>query len=388
LKEYWISLLKSAIKKGLVFSVCFIGHEVIGQIKEAKILLSESAKGLEHLFTIPQAYTVSHTQNPPEIDGDITDTAWSKAAWSANFADIEGAKRADPYLNTQVKMLWDDKYLYVAANLDEPHVWANLKIHDQVVFHDNDFEIFLDPDNDGHQYFEIEVNAFNTIFDLFLTKPYRNNSGALISWDAKGLKSAVKVHGTLNSASDKDRGWTVEFAIPFSAVSVGNITRVPKDGSLWRINFSRVHWDTEVIGGKYIKKKDRQGKVLPEHNWVWSSQGVINMHLPERWGYLQFTKDTGRISSGFSFPYREKQKQFLWLVYYRQQEYRNKHKRFASALTELGISDSRFQVDQIQNQLKLEATGRQFTITISDEKKGMISLNNEGLIENLSNYEH
>ena len=27
-----------------------------------------------------------------------------------------------------------------------------------------------------------------------------------------------------------------------------------------------------------------------EDNWVWSPQGEIAMHLPERWGFLQFSE--------------------------------------------------------------------------------------------------
>jgi len=51
-------------------------------------------------------------------------------------------------------MLWDDQAVYVAAELEEPHVWATLTQHDSVIFQDNDFEVFLDPDADGHNYGE------------------------------------------------------------------------------------------------------------------------------------------------------------------------------------------------------------------------------------------
>jgi hypothetical protein len=27
---------------------------------------------------------------------------------------------------------------------------------------------------------------------------------------------------------------------------------------------------------------------LAEDNWVWSPQGLINMHVPERWGWVEF----------------------------------------------------------------------------------------------------
>ena len=65
-------------------------------------------------------------------------------------------------------MLWDDDYLYIAAELEEPHVWATLTQHDAVIFHDNDFEVFLNPEGDSHLYAELELNALNTTWDLLL----------------------------------------------------------------------------------------------------------------------------------------------------------------------------------------------------------------------------
>lgn len=347
--------------------------------------LSQGIKpsGLEHLFTSPLTYTTVYTSTAPAIDGDLSDPAWAKAAWTESFTDIEGTKRPKPPLETKVKMMWDDQYLYIAAEMEEPHVWGTLKEHDEVVFYDNDFEVFIDPDNNGHQYFEVEVNALNTIFDLFLSKPYRNNSGALISWDAKGLKSAVKINGTLNDPKDKDKGWSVEMAIPFSNISMGDNTRVPREGSLWRINFSRVEWDTEVIDGKYVKKKDANGKALPEHNWVWSPQGVINMHFPERWGYLKFTKNAvSEAATRFPMPYIEKQRQYLWLAYYKQKEYQTKNKKYASTLANLGLEKT-VTIDGKSNKLTLESTAKQFTITITAANNESWCLNEEGLVRKL-----
>jgi hypothetical protein len=54
-----------------------------------------------------------------------------------------------------------------------------------------------------------------------------------------------------------------------------------------------VEWDTHAEGRRAVKLRDASGKDLPERNWVWSPQGVINMHYPERWGYLQFTRRAG-----------------------------------------------------------------------------------------------
>ena len=188
-------------------------------------------------------------------------------------------------------MVWDDQYFYVGAWLDEPHVWATLKARDSVIFYDNDFELFIDPDGDTHLYTELEINAFGTEWDLLLVKPYSEGGPALHGFDLPGLKSAVHVDGTINDPTDTDRGWGVEIAIPWAALDETTESATPPvPGDSWKINFSRVEWTTRIEGNKYVKVTDpATGKPLPEDNWVWSPQGVINMHVPSRWGVVRFT---------------------------------------------------------------------------------------------------
>jgi hypothetical protein len=336
-----------------------------------------SFKGLEHLFTTPKGYVTPFTAKAPVIDGDIQDGVWQQAPWAENFEDIEGPKKPSPVYKTGVKMLWNDSCLFVAAQLREPHVWATLRHRDAIIYYDNDFEMFIDPDNDTHQYFEVEINALNTVLDLFMTKPYRNGGGAMLAYDVTGLQSAVMVQGTLNDPSDKDSSWTLELAIPFRSLYIGNRWRAPQEGATWRVNFSRVQWDTQVHNGGYRVKTNEKGARLPEHNWVWSPQGVINMHYPERWGYLQFTRKP--INEPFSLSYEERRKQYLWLVYYRQKEYRSKNGQYASSLKRLGITEQEIGVSGKANKLAMEATSRQFTVSISDGNKVWL-LNDEGQV--------
>ncbi|MCD8742523.1 carbohydrate-binding family 9-like protein [Mucilaginibacter roseus] len=358
----------------------FIGAAIM--VTTAVPAYCQSAFGnLAHLFTTPEHYIVTHTAKAPVIDGDINDKIWDQAKWTSSFADIEGDAKPKPQYNTQLKMLWDDSNLYIAVKMDEPNLWAYLTHHDDIIFQDNDFELFVDPDNNGRNYFEIEVNQLNKIFDLFLPKAYRHGGNALISWDTPGMRSAVKLQGTLNNPKDTDKGWTVEFAIPLKSIMFGFNTGTPAEGSLWRINFSRVEWDTKVVNGKYVKLKDAQGKNLPERNWVWSAPGLISMHYPERWGYLLFTKKATYAGINFAVPYTDLQKQYLWLVYYRQQEYFKLHNVFATNLDGLGIMDTEYNVSGKTNRLSIEATKQQYTATVSDDSGSTISINEDGLFK-------
>lgn len=221
----------------------------------------------------PLTYECVKISQPIAIDGKLDDAAWKKAAWTTEFVDIQGDAQPKPKFRTRVKMLWDDHYLYIAAQLEEPDVKATLTKHDSVIFKDNDFEVFVKPLPQTESYYEFEINALNTGWDLFLPKPYSENGKPDNSWDIQGLKTAIAVQGTLNDSSDKDRGWTVEIAYPLDAFASRQTVPHPQPGTTWRINFSRVEWTP--------------GKPK-EDNWVWSPQGVINMHVPDRWGYLHF----------------------------------------------------------------------------------------------------
>ena len=235
-------------------------------------------------------YMCFRTARALAIDGSLDEMAWQTAPWSESFVDIVGVDRPPPHLRTRVKLVWDDSYLYVAAELEEPHVWAAQTDRDAVIYHDNDFEIFIDPDGDGRDYYELEINALGTVWDLFLPKPYREGGRAVNEWDIEGLRAAVAVDGTLNDPSDLDRGWTVELALPWSAFARLNAhSDPPQVGESWRVNFSRVQWRTEVVAGRYRKLTDATtGKPLPEENWAWSPQGAVDMHRPEMWGVVEF----------------------------------------------------------------------------------------------------
>ena len=289
----------------------------------------------------PRSYVCYKTTEPITIDGNLTEPSWQKARWTDLFVDIEGSRKPAPRLQTRVKLLWDDSYLYVATELEEPDVSAILTERDAVIFQDNDFEVFIDPDGDTHQYYELELNALNTVWDLLLIKPYRDGGPAVNSWDIRGLKTAVQVQGTLNQPGDKDKGWTAELAFPWSALKeYANRDSPPRAGDQWRMNFSRVEWKMEVKEGKYSKMVDpRTSKAYPEDNWVWSPQGLIDMHYPEMWGFVQFSeKSVGTGDDSFVFHPEEKAKWALRQIYYKERQYWSKHGRYTSNITALGLT--------------------------------------------------
>jgi hypothetical protein len=238
----------------------------------------------------PRTYACARALAPPHIDGVLDEPDWQAAPWTEEFGDIEGPARPAPRFRTRARMLWDDTFFYVAAEMEEPDLWATYDRRDMVIFHEHDFEVFIDPDGDTHEYYELEMNALDTVWDLLLLRPYRDGGPAVNAWDIAGLRTAVRLDGTLNDPRDRDRGWSVEIAIPWSVLAeCAHLASPPATGDQWRVNFSRVEWRIDPREAGYEKRKDpASGKPLPEDNWTWSPQGLVAMHYPEMWGRVQF----------------------------------------------------------------------------------------------------
>ena len=109
------------------------------------VAAAESGTGPDCTFSAlrPREYVAHKTASPIVPDGNLSKPVWREVPYTDDFVDI--ATATVPRLRTRAKMRWDDSFLYVAAELEEPQLWATLTEHNAVIFHDNDFEIFVDP---------------------------------------------------------------------------------------------------------------------------------------------------------------------------------------------------------------------------------------------------
>jgi hypothetical protein len=100
------------------------------------------------------------------------------------------------------------------------------------------------------------------------------------NWDYPGLQKAVHVNGTLNDASDRDEGWTVELALPWKGLEALRERRSlpPNNGDTWRMDFSRFNTYND------------QPPSNDSGGWAWSPHGVWDSHIPECFTYVQFIK--------------------------------------------------------------------------------------------------
>lgn len=220
-------------------------------------------------------YLVPRTSAPPVIDGRLDESDWSRAPLTESF--VEYADGTSAKLSTQGKFLWDDACLYIAFICEDPDVWGELENRDDHLWNGEVVEILGDPDGDGKQYFEVQVNPLGTLLDLLMDKAYFEGGKADFSWQLDSLKAGVWVDGTLNDKQDEDRGWTVEVALPFDQLAALSPTQnhPPQDGDEWRILITR--YDYERTGDKRVEIT------------AWNQTDSRGFHVPEKFGRIVFS---------------------------------------------------------------------------------------------------
>lgn len=362
--------------KNLLLAVVLLGVSSVATAQN----ITEKYK---RFLTKPYGYVIYKTPDAIKVDGKLDEAAWANAPYTESFVDISGEGFPTPRFNTRAKMLWDDDNLYIAAELEEPSVWGDLVQRDTIVYYNHDFEVFIDPDGDTHNYFEIETNAKGTIFDLFVQRPYRAKQRAFVTfeWNAPGMQLATHVNGTLNNSKDKDKGWTVEIAIPRKAMAA-EFDNYYKAGNYMRLGFSRVEWQTvSDKRGHESRKKDAEGKFLPEDNWTWGPTGMVAMHMPERWGFVYFSdKTVGQGTETFKYPEDYPIERLLWAMFYAQEEQFDKTGAYFNKTEQFKLVDSEVKVLPKGSILKTEATSNKFEIQAILPNGRIISIDEDGYL--------
>jgi hypothetical protein len=261
-------------------------------------------------------YTAYRTIEKIDIDGRLTEKCWKSAPPSPRFTDILTGKPA--LYDTRAAVLWDDENLYVGYWVEEPKVKATLTEYGSHIYENNDVEVFIAGKD---AYYEFEINALNTVYEAFFiweeaydrdgfsaAPEFKSTNPNVIpfnvvgftthprgprlgSWAFKfpGLKTAVRIDGTLNNDNDKDKGWTVELCFPWKGMEwlakADGRSLPPHDGDIWRIDFSRFN--------QYKAPPPAQDS----GGWFWSRHGIWDSHIPECFPYIHFSTKNVRDAS-------------------------------------------------------------------------------------------
>lgn len=261
-------------------------------------------------------YVAKKLTTPLLLDGKLSDPAWASAPKTGRFADMETGLPG--LLDTQSAILWDDERLHIGFWVEEPFPTAKQTERDCLVFRENDVEIFIDG---GDAYYEFELNAANTIYEVFFiwkdaytrgsrwdtpefdlltrdavtfggnfdrteenfwrgTNP-RGLRWAFLDWDLPGLETAVHVDGVLNDPTQLGKGWTAHISTPWSSLAhlANGRSLPPKDGDEWRFFI-----------GRFQKLAVGSGEV--QAAWCVSPHGVYDTHMPEKFTPVVFSHQT------------------------------------------------------------------------------------------------
>lgn len=213
-------------------------------------------------------YRCRKTRRAPALDGRIDRTVWDQAEPASLVLTHTGKP---PKQATEVRMLYDDRFLYVAFHCIDSDVWAALPHHDDPICREEVVEIFIDPTRGQRSYIEIEVSPHNVVYDLYVLNDARSPKvRVLAEWDCLDLRTAVHIEREMTPKGRRSKYWNCEMAIPFHQMhDAPNLP--PKPGDQWRLNLYRID---------RAPRRDEYSAFSPT--------GVLNFHRPDKFGEVVF----------------------------------------------------------------------------------------------------
>jgi hypothetical protein len=314
----------------------------------------------------PEEYFCNTAAATPVIDGIVKGEEWDNINWSSVFVSMVNEESVNELFATQFKLSYQNDSIYIAAQLNETHIWA---IHEECTSphqKDNFLEIFIDSDNDEFDYMCIKVNALGYVCGEYRTIE-SNKPLHYFSLKDTLIRSAVFVNGTLNDPGDEDEYWTVELAIPIN-LAIGEDTLL-KPAPLWKFNLLRTRWQYVIVSGFYKKILDADtGEKYPGDQLIWSPIGSNSIHQPELWGECNFL---GIYPQKYQYVNTFHIRQIKWElrnVFYAQHLHFQKHGRYAHKLA--GLKDVGFDLSALLFKPKVQARSQYFKVIIEDKDSG------------------
>lgn len=236
-------------------------------------LLNIVAHAAEPATSPVEKVAIPRVEGDVQIDGELQDEFWNRAAKLAPFKQNREGKPASE--STEVRIAYNDKGIYLAWTCEDRDIQASYTERDSKLWEEEVVEMFIAPGKPS-EYFELQWNPLGTIFDARIQNTL-NQDGTSKSiqgdWDytVEGLQSAVKVWGSVNDPQDRDQRWQVEAFIPFSGLGES----VPQPGTLWRANFYRYNRTTGIADPELLS---------------WSQTLRPSFHEPSRFGIIEFVE--------------------------------------------------------------------------------------------------
>lgn len=166
---------------------------------------ADGAPGAVPFLKPARVYQTTRLTGPaPVIDGRLGDSCWKELGeWSGDYTQREPREGAKPSLPTELKVLYDNRFVYVAIRAFDPDVASRPRlVGSRDEFTGDMVGINFDSYRDRLNGFEFDVTSGGSKIDLIL----HNDLSCDVSWNAIwDVKTAVE-----------EKAWTAEFRIPLS----------------------------------------------------------------------------------------------------------------------------------------------------------------------------
>jgi hypothetical protein len=200
------------------------------------LLPSAAAADAQEVFAPrldPLRLPATPAQQAIRLDGVLDETAWMTATVATGFVQAEPEQGEPAVEQTEVRVLFDDRHLYIGAICFDSHGVGDLRVRDLRRDFDETTDDFfgmaIDGVGDGRSALVFRVNPAGALRDQ------QTIDGAPVDVDFDVVWSA--------RTSRRPDGWTVEIAIPWQTL------RYRAGLTTWGINFQRVNRRTNENSG-------------------------------------------------------------------------------------------------------------------------------------------
>jgi hypothetical protein len=234
----------------------------------------------EKRLTIGQqpVYKVAKVKGPITVDGKMDESGWQNAEVQP-FNYFYRGDRPPEKQNTKFRMLWDDENLYLFYDMEDTSLTAREKIMDERPYLDDCIEFFCMPVPDSiNMHFAFELNIWKVPYDFVILWKFNQGRHVYIKSYNPVYKVEVTYEGTINDDTDRDKGWKMELAIPFTAFSDFYSSYPAKPGTKWA--FQSVRQDRNLV----TDKMRSTSTLFPIYDIR------KDVHQPSRFGLLEFTE--------------------------------------------------------------------------------------------------
>ena len=188
------------------------------------------------------------------------DPVWEMAA-QAYLSDVESGQT--PFLLTEFRLLRDDaqRALFVRFKGQDDEVVSTFRRHDECLYEQDVFELFIADGEGLTAYKEIEVSPYDRHFTARVSFKSPDDFSLDMGWDIPGFITHADLKREQNLTFSLWR-------LPYDAFE-----KAPLPGTSFRFNAFRID---HSIRGRSLQ--------------AWQHTGIPNFHVPERFGFLDFTE--------------------------------------------------------------------------------------------------